>query len=1812
MNADDLTPSAWATLTAETEPATYGALIDQLAERLDLSNAAATDAIDQALDAGTIVEVDGSGAYPEVIVPDQPQEATTEASDDQETAEEPEGEPIDTRVSAAFADAIDWFHAQLDRRIADHLDSGEHPDRATTARTYFEDVRGWDSATIADKQLGYAPADGSGLLNHLMGQGYARDAILGTGLFTENLSPLWQGRYVFPYFDAEGQPVYAISRVTGGDGGGAQGYDGHPADGMSGKYAKPAHTKDYAHVEEPIYGTATIEAGQPVLITEGIADAITAHEAGYACLSPVTTQFKHDDRENLLAVLDEYDIPSVYVIQDAERATSEVDEHGQLTVAQLAPGLKGALTTADYLETHADEMTVALAELPRPGLAKVDLDDYLQAWSETLAPILASAKPASEYPGYDPKDAAITAARTDDDEYTPSGSDGNRSALFDFDIRDVTGLSWDSRGKNPLGHHGSEGGSKNYFVLIERDSVAYDHKYKVAYNALTYLLCEAGERRAADPNGRLDDEELLAAWLHAKQKRLLPEDDPIPHRALVAIALAEDLCDRDEIEDGWKLPRNAYDAAIESVEEIHGVTPGREPLARGTDPAADDHDDEWTVDPTTLDVVLDHERAWRAAKQTTPADLEDGSMETLDLDVTDNGDAWTCPHCDGTVGVVQAVALDRGTIDCCEEPLRDDDYDAAYWHARTAYGAPLPEFVSTETATDNWALVQGAVSQLSHWHLSGMDSTVTGDGGADDDVVAEIDPCWADSASGQRIVAFRSGQFYCREHECGVDPLRFVALEHGIISDCDDSLEGDAFTTAYHIAREQYGASLPEWETGAPDHTPVLPPADDLLGELGTDTDTLDEAREEVTALFRSCARDRTASVLTTLPALGKTTAGVILADEYPLLYLGPRRELMAEVEQKADEWDRSCQHLPIFAAEPPTEGAIAEALDLVREEDKQLLRARKDLAERIDTPITDEEDDEDNEEEREIRDPETAYPTAESAHADGYESLSAARRQVEAQNRQIDRAREQRRAAEDDDIDLDRASCPCGNGTHGEAWQLVVHVARALGHTPQEIHTRDEELFGDTLPCHADGECEYALGWERATDPDDPNDILIGHYGHGYVDGARVHRERDADDHVSVTNRTIAIDEFPGDTYDQTFDEEFVDHAAWAAGALCPAVDDRQALFEQDLGDDDTLRAWIDGTATDDVAAFETVDARLDCMTDLREALEAAEHRREALEATDYEGAEAEGAQALIGGLDTVLALGPDWDGAALDTAYTTLRETVTDVGDEHLGLLRDCSDIEEDILPVLSQAAASVEPDDRLGATTAPERCGGDLTDLVATAVTAFCEEREGAQGLIHAARMALAGGEEGCRELAIHADDGYAHPMAYLLLDGLIDDTEATDGAPTAPDAEAIIATEDFDFDDDGDGESGTNLARTCHGRQTILTDRNHHGALIRDPPAFQGGSESVPNPVIGLDATGRESLWELAIGCSVETADIHETAREKRAFLRDVLNLQVVQTSPHIQSYSGSPDSTNFDGPVALVNRIAEEYSESLLRRDTLSATTKPGVITTKKAEGAIADRVRSDVGALEHYGDITGSNALGDHNLGAVLGSRHYGDAPVEKWAALAGESVEREGKGARLDYGCSIGNAFLKHMREDETLQAILRFGRDEEGAVVFAHTSALADSLPVVGEGQVVKTFTENGRDITNVARQYRDEEFAISDLVDEVECSRETIRRTLNEFAELGYLTKHETKNGVANGFQSLEEPGAGEVELPEIEDPFDPDGPPGGGDEDPHRSPVIRYYTWSVEVDMDDLPSSPRRESTRATLPAPARIAAGPPSE
>ena len=483
---------------------------------------------------------------------------------------------------AAFVDAIEFFHQQ---RNEETVDANGY---IQTPQTYFENERGWAPETVECKRLGWAPAATDALREHLETQGHDGESILSTGLFWRNeseednepsLTPIWRGRYVLPYFDIEGRPVFAISRRAG---------DGHPDD-VAGKYGiddTPAKyhkipvSHDHVAVNEPIYGLGTVREGEPVLITEGIADAITAHEAGYPCISPVTTQFRHSDRERLLDELADHDIPRVYIVQDAERPTSDIDENGQLTVQQFGPGLKGAVTTAAYLAEHGHDAW--LAEFPRPGLKKVDLDDYLQGWTEDLEAVLASAKPVAQHPAHDPKTVALETA-TQECEATTTSTGEDNSAVFDIKLADVADVAENYRGPNPLGHHGT---SEDYFVVLDDGRLAYDHKYKTAYNALTYLLCEAGERHPSSPNGPVDDRECFVIWHYAKCEGLLPTNDPIPRRALVHVAVANGYCKRDTVVAGWKLPVDAHNTALEHVREEYGVDPGRDTLSAESEPVA--------------------------------------------------------------------------------------------------------------------------------------------------------------------------------------------------------------------------------------------------------------------------------------------------------------------------------------------------------------------------------------------------------------------------------------------------------------------------------------------------------------------------------------------------------------------------------------------------------------------------------------------------------------------------------------------------------------------------------------------------------------------------------------------------------------------------------------------------------------------------------------------------------------------------------------------------------------------------------------------------------------------------------------------------------------------------------------------------------------------------------------------------------------------------------------------------------------------------------------------------------------------------
>lgn len=133
-------------------------------------------------------------------------------------------------------------------------------------------------------------------------------------------------------------------------------------------------TNEYFFYEDAARGA------EDLLITEAVTDCIAANQAGFACISPGTTQFRSEDTPKLLRLC--RPARRTCICNDAEESES---------------GLMGALQTARTLD--AEGMDVRLVELPRPeGVDKTDLCQFLRDnGADALRALLGEAKPLVEF-----------------------------------------------------------------------------------------------------------------------------------------------------------------------------------------------------------------------------------------------------------------------------------------------------------------------------------------------------------------------------------------------------------------------------------------------------------------------------------------------------------------------------------------------------------------------------------------------------------------------------------------------------------------------------------------------------------------------------------------------------------------------------------------------------------------------------------------------------------------------------------------------------------------------------------------------------------------------------------------------------------------------------------------------------------------------------------------------------------------------------------------------------------------------------------------------------------------------------------------------------------------------------------------------------------------------------------------------------------------------------------------------------------------------------------------------------------------------
>jgi DNA-binding transcriptional ArsR family regulator len=239
-------------------------------------------------------------------------------------------------------------------------------------------------------------------------------------------------------------------------------------------------------------------------------------------------------------------------------------------------------------------------------------------------------------------------------------------------------------------------------------------------------------------------------------------------------------------------------------------------------------------------------------------------------------------------------------------------------------------------------------------------------------------------------------------------------------------------------------------------------------------------------------------------------------------------------------------------------------------------------------------------------------------------------------------------------------------------------------------------------------------------------------------------------------------------------------------------------------------------------------------------------------------------------------------------------------------------------------------------------------------------------------------------------------------------------------------------------------------------------------------------------------------------------------ERADYLTDALDCSIVQTTDAVKTYSsGSYVKSEEDG--LLFYAVAEREER------------EPALISTAKAISQYEQAgVLDPIANHEHYGNLKGSNDFKDERVGIVAGSQHYGDDYVERWGALAGESIERgDGKGIDLHYG-EFGNKVLHHMREHEVLQALLRFGRDGDGANIYVHTAALPEWVPVEAKGEI-DTWSKGTREIVEVLEANAPDEWRTADVAEEVSIVPRTVRNSLHELADAGYVERREEGRGI-----------------------------------------------------------------------------------
>jgi len=249
-----------------------------------------------------------------------------------------------------------------------------HAALPTQVRDYLRQHYGFFDWLIDFEKIGYVPPGLWEIAVERFRGVYTEEELLSSGFFVQTGSgPVAHcaGRILFPYWK-DGLCRYTIGRQYFGKAG-KDSVAIPPHD--SGKYKKHlTHSERRLHVSALIHndvfwGEDALRLGETqgprtLIITEGVADALSLKLLDYPVISPVTVTFAKRDIDKAIRVARPFD--RVVILNDADELADGTE-----------PGKAGALRMATAL--WAAGIEVAIGRLPKPpGVAKTDINEIVR------------------------------------------------------------------------------------------------------------------------------------------------------------------------------------------------------------------------------------------------------------------------------------------------------------------------------------------------------------------------------------------------------------------------------------------------------------------------------------------------------------------------------------------------------------------------------------------------------------------------------------------------------------------------------------------------------------------------------------------------------------------------------------------------------------------------------------------------------------------------------------------------------------------------------------------------------------------------------------------------------------------------------------------------------------------------------------------------------------------------------------------------------------------------------------------------------------------------------------------------------------------------------------------------------------------------------------------------------------------------------------------------------------------------------------------------------------------------------------------